>query len=76
MQSAIAAVADAAGFGLREQLVVIVQPDRPRPQRPGHAMRASDPERAFGSVIGKALGGFSPANGEETGLVLVLVSLQ
>lgn len=38
----------------------------------GHAMRASDPERAFGSVIGKAM----TALDEETGLVLVLVSLQ
>ena len=41
--------------------------------RAGHAMRASDPERAFGSVIGKALSGHA---GDEPGLVLVLVNLQ
>jgi hypothetical protein len=39
---------------------------------PGHAMRASDPERAFGSVLGKAMTGLE----EGTGLVLCLVSLQ
>lgn len=38
----------------------------------GHAMRASDPERSFGSVLGKALSALDA----ETGLVLVLVSLQ
>ena len=38
----------------------------------GHAMRASDHERAFGAVIGKAMTALE--NG--TGLVLVLVSLQ
>ena len=38
----------------------------------GHAMRATDSELAFGSTIGKALSGLD----EETGLVLVLVSLQ
>lgn len=38
----------------------------------GHAMRASDPARAFGSVIGKALGSLE----EGTGLVLVLVNLR
>ena len=38
----------------------------------GHAMHADDPERAFGSVIGKALSNLD----EETGLVLILVSLQ
>jgi len=41
----------------------------------GVAMRASDSERSFGAVIGKALGGYSGKPGEE-GLVLVLVSLQ
>lgn len=39
---------------------------------PGCAMRATDPERAFGAVIGKAMGRLE---GEE-GLVLVLVTLQ
>lgn len=39
---------------------------------PGHAMRAGDPSRSFGSVIGKALKPL--AHG--TGLVPVLVSLQ
>ena len=39
---------------------------------PGHAMRATDRERAFGSVIGKALTSLEA----ETGLVLVLVGLQ
>ena len=38
----------------------------------GHAMRADDPDRAFGAVLGKALSGID----EETGLVLLLVSLQ
>jgi len=38
----------------------------------GHAMRATDPSRAFGSVIGKALG--SIAGGR--GMVPVLVALQ
>lgn len=39
---------------------------------PGHAMRASDPRRAFGSVIGKALGGLAHGRG----VIPVLVSLQ
>ena len=39
---------------------------------PGHAMRADDPARAFGAVIGKALG--SLASGQA--LVPVLVALQ
>ena len=39
---------------------------------PGHAMKASDPMRAFGSVIGKAASTLD----EGTGLVLVLVNLQ
>lgn len=39
---------------------------------PGHAMRAGDPRRAFGAVIGKALG--SLASGR--GLIPVLVALQ
>ena len=40
--------------------------------RPGHLMRAADPARATGAVLGKAMSGLE--NG--TGLVLVLVSLQ
>lgn len=41
-------------------------------ETPGHAMKASDRDRAYGAVIGKAM---SELN-EETGLVLVLVNLQ
>jgi hypothetical protein len=39
---------------------------------PGHAMRATDPQRSFGAVLGKALGGMK--NGR--GLLPVLVALQ
>ncbi len=39
---------------------------------PGHAMRATDRERAFGAVLGKALTGLT----DERGMVLVLVGLQ
>ena len=39
---------------------------------PGHAMRATDPARAFGAVIGKALGSLQAGRG----LVPVLVALQ
>ena len=39
---------------------------------PGTAMRADDPARAFGAVIGKAMGSL----GSGQGLVLVLVNLQ
>jgi len=39
---------------------------------PGHAMRAVDPARAFGAVVGKALAGLTTG----CGLVPVLVSLQ
>jgi hypothetical protein len=39
---------------------------------PGVAMRATDPERSFGAVIGKAMGALEG----ESGLVLVLVGLQ
>ena len=39
---------------------------------PGHAMRADDPHRTYGAVIGKAM---SPLD-SGTGLVLILVSLQ
>ena len=38
----------------------------------GHAMKATDPGRSFGAVIGKALSSLD----EGTGLVLVLVNLQ
>jgi hypothetical protein len=38
----------------------------------GHAMKATDRDRAFGCIIGKAM---TPLEGER-GLVLVLVSLQ
>jgi hypothetical protein len=38
----------------------------------GHAMKASDPSRAFGSVIGKALGSLTAGQG----LIPVLVALQ
>ena len=40
---------------------------------PGHAMKASDRDRAHGSVIGKAM---TSLEAGETGLVLVLVNLQ
>jgi len=39
---------------------------------PGHAMKASDPLRAFGSVIGKALGALK----EGQGLIPILIALQ
>ncbi|MGN9841287.1 hypothetical protein ACTMTI_24475 [Nonomuraea sp. H19] len=39
---------------------------------PGHAMKAADPGRAFGAVIGKALGALR----EGQGMIPVLVSLQ
>jgi hypothetical protein len=39
---------------------------------PGHAMKASDPIKAFGTVIGKALGSL----GQGIGLIPVLISLQ
>lgn len=39
---------------------------------PGHAMRADDPTRAFGSVVGKAMGSLRSG----VGLVPVLVALQ
>ena len=39
---------------------------------PGHAMKAADPARAHGTIIGKAM---TPLT-DGTGLVLVLVSLQ
>jgi hypothetical protein len=39
---------------------------------PGHAMKATDPSRAFGAVIGKALGQLR----EAAGLIPILVALQ
>jgi hypothetical protein len=39
---------------------------------PGHAMKADDPLRAFGAVIGKALRGLQSGQG----LVPILVALQ
>jgi hypothetical protein len=39
---------------------------------PGHAMKASDPRKAFGSVIGKAL---RPLK-EGRGLIPILIALQ
>jgi hypothetical protein len=39
---------------------------------PGHAMRADDPLKAFGAVIGKAM---SPLN-EGQGLIPILIALQ
>jgi hypothetical protein len=41
-------------------------------QTPGHAMKATDPSKAFGTVIGKAL---QPLK-EGQGLILILVTLQ
>jgi hypothetical protein len=39
---------------------------------PGHAMKVDDPTRAFGAVIGKALGGLA----EGQGLIPVLIALR
>ncbi len=39
---------------------------------PGHAMKASDPARAFGAVLGKSLGALRSG----TGLLPVLIALQ
>ena len=41
-------------------------------QRPGHAMKASDPAKAFGAVIGKALKSLP----DGVGLIPILVALQ
>ncbi|MBZ8123883.1 hypothetical protein [Bacillus thuringiensis] len=41
-------------------------------QTPGHAMKAVDPQKAFGTVIGKALGSISSG----TGLIPILIALQ
>jgi len=43
----------------------------------GHAMRATDREKSFGTIIGKALEPFNGgANSEKTGKIIVLVTLQ
>ena len=43
----------------------------------GHAMKVTDPNRAFGTVIGKALQPFTGGeDGEDTGTIVVLVTLQ
>jgi hypothetical protein len=39
---------------------------------PGYAMKASDPQKAFGSVIGKALGGLNTGQGT----ISILIELQ
>jgi hypothetical protein len=39
---------------------------------PGHAMKADDPVKAFGTVIGKALTQFTGG----TGLIPILITLQ
>jgi hypothetical protein len=39
---------------------------------PGHAMKASDPARAFGAVLGKAMAGFA----EGRGMIPVLVTMR
>ena len=39
---------------------------------PGHAMKAAEPQRAFGSVIGKALRGLEAGQG----LIPILIALQ
>ncbi|NIE93092.1 hypothetical protein F3J09_20285 [Bacillus sp. Ab-1751] len=41
-------------------------------ETPGHAMKAVDPQKAFGTVIGKALSGISSG----TGLIPILIALQ
>ena len=41
--------------------------------KPGHAMKVTDHGKAMGAVLGKAM---TPLKQGETGLVLVLVSLQ
>lgn len=44
---------------------------------PGHAMKATDRDRSFGAIVGKALESFDGGpNGEETGKITILVTLQ
>jgi len=44
---------------------------------PGHAMKASDEDQSFGTIVGKALESFDGGpNGETTGFITILVTLQ
>ncbi|MBC8473557.1 MAG: hypothetical protein H8D54_01955 [Candidatus Omnitrophica bacterium] len=44
---------------------------------PGHAMKATDREKSFGAILGKALEPFNGGpEGEKTGKIIVLVTLQ
>lgn len=44
---------------------------------PGHAMKATDREKAFGTIVGKALEPFTAGpKGEATGIITVFVTLQ
>ena len=44
---------------------------------PGHAMKATNREKSFGAIIGKALENFNGgSNGEKQGRIIVLVTLQ
>lgn len=44
---------------------------------PGHAMKATDQEKGFGSIIGKAMQSFNGGNNnEQTGEIIVFVGLQ
>ena len=44
---------------------------------PGHAMKATDRDKSFGAIVGKALQPFKGGpNGETTGVIIVLVTLQ
>jgi hypothetical protein len=65
------------GEGERVSLTALTAPIKPgdlltTPDTPGHCMKATDRERAYGTVIGKAMTSLP----EGKGLVLVLVSLQ
>ena len=56
--------ADRSGIGVGDLLTTSATP--------GHAMRAADPARAFGAVIGKALAPLAAGRG----LIPILVALQ
>ena len=44
---------------------------------PGHAMKATDREKSFGTIVGRALQPFSGGpNAEETGQIIILATLQ
>ncbi len=60
------ALADASGGPIRPGDLLTTS------SRPGHAMKATDPSRSHGAVIGKAMSSLDGG----TGLVLVLVNLQ